>query len=87
VRPGGNVQPRGGSYGGRGRQIMQRWGDNGGGYRGGNQLGPRRDLNAIDVDRNRGGDRKCYNCGGCKGTLSEAPVTLQCSRAGVRGHL
>jgi len=38
AHPGGNVQPRGGSYGGRGRQIMQRWGDNGGGYRGGNMF-------------------------------------------------
>jgi len=70
ARPGGNVQPRGGSYGGRGGQIMQRWGDNGGGYRGGNivnrggnQSGPRRDPNVMDVDRGRGGDRKCYQCG------------------------
>jgi len=46
--PGGNAQPKGGSYRGRGEQIMQRWGDNGGGYRGGgntfnrggNQSGP-----------------------------------------------
>jgi len=68
--PGGNAQPRGGSYGGRGGQIMQRWGDNRGGYRGGgslvnrggNQLGPRRDLNAIDVNRGRREDRKCYQC-------------------------
>jgi len=59
------------SYGGRGGQIMQRWGDNGEGYRGGgniinrgkNQLGSRRDPNAMDVDRGRGGDRKCYQCG------------------------
>jgi len=28
----------GGSYGGRGGQIMQRWGDNRGGYRGGGNL-------------------------------------------------
>jgi len=70
ARPGGNVQPKGGSYGGRGEQIMQRWEDNGGGYRGGgnignrgNQPGPWRDLNVIDVDRGRGGDRTCYHCG------------------------
>ena len=61
----------GGSYGGRGGQIMQRWGDNRGGYRGegnivnrgGNQLGPWRDPNAMDVDRGKRGDRKCYQCG------------------------
>ena len=48
AHPEGNAQPRGGSYRGRGGQIMQRWGDNGGGYReggnivnrGGNQSGP-----------------------------------------------
>ena len=62
ARPGGNAQPRGGSYGGRGGQIMQRWGDKGGGYRG-NQPGPRRDPNAMDVDRGKGGDRTCYHCG------------------------
>jgi len=39
--PGGNAQPRGGSYGGRGGQITQRWGDNGGGYRGGGNIGNR----------------------------------------------
>jgi len=39
--PGGNAQPRGGSYGGRGGQITQRWGDNGGGYRGGGNTGNR----------------------------------------------
>jgi len=69
--PGGNVQPRGGSYGGREGQIMQRWGDNGGGYRGGgntgnrggNQLGPWRDPNAMDVNRERERDRTCYHCG------------------------
>jgi len=66
VRPGGNVQPRGGgSYGGRGGQITWR---TEGGYRGrgGNmgevQAGPRRDPNAMDVDRGRGGDRTCYVC-------------------------
>jgi len=66
VCPGGNAQPRGGSYGGRGGQIMQRWGDSRGGNtfnRGGYQLGPRRDPNAMDVDRGMGGDRKCYHCG------------------------
>jgi len=68
---GGNVQPRGGgSYGGREGQIMWRMG---GGYRGGGsenttnrggaQTGPRRDPNAIDVDRGREGDRMCYVCG------------------------
>ena len=63
ARPGGNAQPRGGSYGGRGGQIMQRWGENGGGYRGRYQIGPRRDPNAMDVDRGIGEDRKCYHCG------------------------
>jgi len=71
ARPGGNAQPRGGSYRGRGGQIIQRWGDNGGGYRGGgnvanrggNQSGPWRDLNAMDVDRGKGEDRTCYHCG------------------------
>jgi len=69
ARPGGNTQPRGGSYGGRGGQIMQRWGDNGGGYKGGNmfnrrgyQMGLQRDPNAIDVDRGTRRDRKCYHC-------------------------
>jgi len=70
AHPGGNVQPREGSYGGRGGQIMQRWGDNAEGYRGGgnivnrggNQMGPRRDPNAMDVNRGTGGDRKCYYC-------------------------
>ena len=68
---GGNAQPREGrSYGGRGGQIMWR---TGGGYRGeeggntsnrgGAQTGPRRDPNAMDVDRGRGGDRTCYVCG------------------------
>jgi len=28
--------------------------------RGGAQMGPRRDPNAMDVDRERGGDRMCY---------------------------
>jgi len=64
--PGGNVQPRGGgSYRGRGGQIMWR---TEGGYRGrggnmeGVQVGPRRDPNAMDVDRGKGGDRTCYVC-------------------------
>jgi len=75
--PGENVQPRGGSgggsYGGRGGQItwwagvLHIGGNRGGGgnifSRGGNQMGPRRDLNAMDVDRGRGGDRTCYHCG------------------------
>jgi len=68
AHPGGNAQPRGGSYGERGEQIMQRWGDNGGGYRGGGirggyQTGLRRDLNAMDVNRGREGDRTYYYCG------------------------
>jgi len=70
ARPGGNAQPRGGSYGGRGGQITQRWRNNGGGYReggntlnrGGYQMGPWRDPNAMDVDRGIGGNRKCYYC-------------------------
>jgi len=69
--PRGKCAAKGGSYRERGGQIMQKWGDNGGGYRGGgnivnkggNQLGPRRDPNAMDVDRGRGRDRKCYQCG------------------------
>jgi len=28
--------------------------------RGGTQVGSRRDPNAIDIDRGRGGDRTCY---------------------------
>jgi len=71
ARPGGNAQPRGGgSYGGRGGQITWRTegGYRGGGggnmpNRGGAQMGPRRDSNAMDVDRGRGGDRTCYVCG------------------------
>jgi len=73
ARPGGNVQPRGGSYGGRGGQITwqagvpQTGGNRGGGgnmfNRGGYQTGPWRDPNAMDVDREMGGDRKCYHCG------------------------
>ena len=70
--PGGNMQPRRGyggeSYGGRGGQITWRMG---GGYRGGGgggnifnrggtQMGPRRDPNAMDIDRERGEDRTCY---------------------------
>ena len=58
------------SYGGRGGQIMWR---TGGGYRGGGgenmsnrggaQMGPRRDPNAMEVNRGREGDRTCYVCG------------------------
>ena len=71
VHPGGNVQPRegysGGSYGGRGKQIMWRAGNNSRGYQGlsvpsQNQTGPRRDPNAMDVDKGRGGDRTYYVC-------------------------
>ena len=69
--PGGNAQPRGeGLYGGRRGQITWRMG---GGYRGGGggntfnrggtQMGPRRDPNAIDIDKRREGDRICYVCG------------------------
>jgi len=57
-----------------GGQITWRMG---GGYRGGGggnifnrggaQTGPRRDLNAMDIDRGKGADRTCYICGkwGC----------------------
>jgi len=59
----------GGSYGGRGGQITWR---TGGGYRGGGgntfnrgetQVGSRKDPNAMNIDRGRGGDRTCYVCG------------------------
>jgi len=72
AHPGGNAQPRGGgSYGGRGGQITWRMegeyrGEGGGGNtfnRGGTQVGPRRDPNAMDIDRGRGEDRTCYVCG------------------------
>jgi len=77
VHPGGNAQPRGGlgggSYGGRGGQILwqagvlQVGGNRGGGgntfNRGGYQTGPWRDPNVMDIDRGRGGDRTCYCCG------------------------
>ena len=71
VCPGGNVQPRGGGlYGGKGGQITWRiegrYRGKGGGNmlnRGGTQIGPRKDPNAIDIDRGRGGDRTCYMCG------------------------
>jgi len=69
--PGGNAQPRGGgSYGGRGGQITWRMGEGyrggGGGNmlnRGGAQMGPRRDPNAMDVNRGKGRDRTYYVCG------------------------
>ena len=70
------MQPRGGygrgPYRGRGGQITWRAGEpsTGGGYRGGGggnpfnrggtQTGPRRDPNAMDVDKGREGDRICY---------------------------
>jgi len=77
ARPGGNAQPRrsfeGGSYRGRGGQItwqagVPQTGGNRGGAgntfnRGGYQMGPWRDPNAMDVDKGRGGDRTCYHCG------------------------
>jgi len=65
--PQGNMQPRGGfgggSYGGRGGQIVWRVGDQnfGGGvqsnWRG---QGLERDPNIIDIDRGREGNRMCY---------------------------
>jgi len=66
--PGRNTQPRGGgSYRGKGGQITWRMEE---GYRGegegnmfnreGTQVGPRRNLNAMDIDRGRRGDRTCY---------------------------
>jgi len=66
--PGGNTQSRGGgSYGGREGQITWRMGGEyrgGGGEnmsnRGGAQMGPRRDPNAMEIDRGKGGDRICY---------------------------
>jgi len=77
AHPGGNAQPRGsfegGSYRGKGGQITWQAGaphtgeNRGGGRnvfsRGGNQAGPRRDPNIMDVDRGRGGDRMCYHYG------------------------
>jgi len=70
ARPGGNAQPRegfgGGSYRGKGGQITWWAGvphTGGNMFRGGNQTGPQRDPNAMDVDRGRGGDRTCYHCG------------------------
>ena len=71
AHPGGNAQPRGGgSYRGRGGQITWRMG---GGYRGEEgenmfnrgrtQVSPRRDPNAMDIDRGRREDRTCYVCG------------------------
>jgi len=65
-----NTQPRsrgykGGPYGGREGQIIQRAGNNSGGYQRPSvpsQTGPKRDLNAINVDRGRGGDRTCHTC-------------------------
>ena len=74
--PGGNVQQREGYggelYGGRGGQITWRAGAQymsmgnrrgNSSNRGGNQLGPWKDPNAMDVDRGRGEDRTCYHCG------------------------
>jgi len=73
VCPGENTQSRGGyrggSYGGRGRQITWRME---GRYRGGRegntsnrgetQIGPRRDPNTMEIDRGREGNRTCYIC-------------------------
>jgi len=72
--PGRNIQPRGEgykeeSYRGRGGQIMWRAGNTSGGYRGGSSMsnqggaGPERDPNAMDVNREKEGDRTCYVCG------------------------
>jgi len=73
VCPGENVQLRGGYWGGlyrgKGKQITWRVGglSTGRGYKGGNpfnrggtQIGPRRDPNTIDINRERGGDKMCY---------------------------
>jgi len=71
VYPGRNMQPReGGSYREKGGQIT--WGMEGG-YREekeenkfnreGTQIGPRRDPNAMDINRGGRGDRICYVCG------------------------
>jgi len=69
---GGNTQLRGGygrgSYGGRGGQITWRIGNNSREYWGPsvpsqNQTGLRRDPNAMDVDKEKGGNRTCYVCG------------------------
>jgi len=74
AHPGGNAQQREGyggeSYGGREGQITWRveaqytsMGNRGGNLsnRGGNQLGPQRDPNAMDVDRERGENKTCYH--------------------------
>jgi len=72
--PGENVQYKGGYggglYGGRGGQITWRmaeeYREEGGENmfnRGGTQMGPRRDPNAMDIDRGRREDRMCYVCG------------------------
>jgi len=70
--PEGNTQPRGryggGLYEGRGGQITWRAGNNSGEYQGPNmpsqnQMGPKRDPNAMDVDKDRREDRTCYMCG------------------------
>jgi len=55
-------------YEGRKGQIIWRAGNNSGGYWGPsipsqNQTGPRRDPNAMNMDKGRGGDRTCYMCG------------------------
>jgi len=68
---GKNVQPRGGgSYGGREGQITWRIEEGYRGKRKGNtfnrgrtQMGPRRDPNAMDINRGKGGDKMCYMCG------------------------
>ena len=53
-------------YGGRERQITWRIKEE---YRGGNmlnrgetQIDPRRDPNAMDINKGRGGNRTCYMC-------------------------
>jgi len=74
---GRNAQPRGsfggGSYRGRGEQITwraevphtegNRRGEENLFSRGGNQMGPQRDPNTMDVDRGKERDRTCYYCG------------------------
>jgi len=32
--------------------------------KGGTQIGPRKDPNAMDIDRRKGGNRTCYVCVG-----------------------
>ena len=65
------MQPRGGYsgglYGEKGRQITWRAGSSNKSYWGPsapiqNQTGPRRDPNAMDVNKGKRGDKTCYMC-------------------------